>query len=165
MKNNRRNFLKLSGLTGLGVAGAGALKGFAQEPANNLIKHFDRKPPMQRFNMCDYAAPRLDKVRVGIIGLGDRGPGHLEGLVKIEGVEIKALCDVRPEAANSAKKALTDTAISLLSIRKIPNPGKNFANATILTSYTSVLPGICIRPWPCMLWNMENMLSLKCPSP
>jgi len=105
MKNNRRNFLKLSGLTGLGVAGS-ALKGFTQEPANNGVKQFDRQPPMQRFNMCDYAAPRLDKVRVGIIGLGDRGPGHLEGLVKIEGVEIKALCDVRPEAANSAKKSI-----------------------------------------------------------
>src|SRR5690606_14946422 len=107
MKNNRRNFLKLSGLTGLGVAGAGALKGFANEPANNVaVKQFDRKPTMQRFNMCDYAAPTLDTVRVGLIGLGDRGPDHLSGLIKIEGVQIKALCDVRPEAANRAKKSI-----------------------------------------------------------
>ena len=43
----------------------------------------------QRFNMAGYAAPKLDTVRVGIIGLGNRGPGHLRTLVQIEEVEIK----------------------------------------------------------------------------
>ena len=111
MKSNRRNFLKLSGLSGLSIAGGGIFKNFSQaNKEENMLKMLYRKPPMQRFNMCGYAAPKLDVVRIGIIGLGERGFGHLNGLIKIEGVEIKALCDIRPEFANKAKKSLEGTA-------------------------------------------------------
>lgn len=109
MKNNRRSFLKFTGLTGLGVAGAGILKGAASENDNRYesnLHHFTKEEHNQRFNMCGYAAPKLDTVRIGIIGLGDRGPDHLRILAKIEGVEIKGLCDIRPENANAAKKLI-----------------------------------------------------------
>lgn len=43
--------------------------------------------------MSGYAAPKLDKVRIGFIGLGMRGPGAVERMSHIEGVEIVALCD------------------------------------------------------------------------
>jgi predicted dehydrogenase len=101
MKDNRRNFLKLTGLTGLGVVGGGILKGFAN---GNTVTQSDKIPHNQRFNMSGYAAPKLDVVRVGFIGLGNRGPTHMMNMTKIEGVEIKALCDIRPEYANRAKK-------------------------------------------------------------
>ena len=52
--------------------------------------------------MSGYAAPKLDPVRVGFIGLGNRGPDHLKNMTKLEGVEIKALCDLRSEYANRA---------------------------------------------------------------
>ncbi len=54
--------------------------------------------------MSGYAAPKLDTVRVGFIGLGGRGPSHLNAISKIEGTEIKALCDLRLESVNKAKK-------------------------------------------------------------
>ena len=38
-----------------------------------------------------------------------RGPSHLRQLIHIEGVEIKALCDLRPEKAEDAKKMLKNT--------------------------------------------------------
>ncbi|MDQ4140421.1 MAG: Gfo/Idh/MocA family oxidoreductase, partial [Bacteroidota bacterium] len=63
-----------------------------------------RKAHIQKFNMSGYAAPKLDTVRLGFIGLGNRGPTHLEHATKIEGVEIKALCDIRPEKVAAAKK-------------------------------------------------------------
>jgi hypothetical protein len=47
----------------------------------------------QSFNMSGYAAPPLEKVRIGFIGLGMRGPGAVERMAHIEGVEIAALCD------------------------------------------------------------------------
>jgi len=47
----------------------------------------------QRFNMSGYAAPKLDKVRIGFVGLGQRGPGAVERMSYIEGVEIVGLCD------------------------------------------------------------------------
>ena len=59
--------------------------------------------------MSGYAAPKIDTVRIGIIGLGMRGPGAVERLSYIEGVEIKGLCDLRPEKAEEALKLLEKT--------------------------------------------------------
>ena len=104
MKENRRNFLKLTGLTGLGMAGGGILKTFA----GTVTEQNTEKPYVQRFNMSGYAAPKIETVRVGFIGLGHRGPTHLSNMTKLGGVEIKAVCDIRPEHANRAKKIATD---------------------------------------------------------
>lgn len=107
MKNNRRDFLKLSGLTGLSVAGGGIFKVLANDGNNHdsqVLNHLTRQPDGQRFNMSGYAAPRLETVRVGFIGLGQRGPSHMMNVTKIEGVEVKAVCDVRPAYADRAKK-------------------------------------------------------------
>lgn len=46
-----------------------------------------------RFNMSGYRAPKLDKVRVAIVGLGNRGSGAVDRYTYIEGAEIVALCD------------------------------------------------------------------------
>ncbi|MCC7043189.1 MAG: Gfo/Idh/MocA family oxidoreductase [Acidobacteria bacterium] len=43
-----------------------------------------------------FAAPALPRVRVGVIGLGNQGPSHVENFTKIEGVDIVALCDLVP---------------------------------------------------------------------
>ena len=60
----------------------------------------------QKFNMHGYAAPKLDKVRVGFIGMGRRGSGTLIRFSSIDGVEVKALCDVVPERVDSTAKLL-----------------------------------------------------------
>lgn len=101
MKRDRRNFLKLSGLAGIGIAGGNMASA-------NVVTNQPGAPQQgsQRFNMCGYAAPKLETVRIGFIGLGNRGPGAVERMNKIEGVDIKALCDIRPEKANAAKKLL-----------------------------------------------------------
>lgn len=106
MKSNRRDFLKASGLAGLGLAGANILDGQAAVPstANGL-----RPQQGKHFNMSGYAAPKIETVRIGFIGLGNRGPGAVSRMSKIDGVDIKALCDIRPEKANAAKALLADT--------------------------------------------------------
>ncbi|MBD0352895.1 MAG: Gfo/Idh/MocA family oxidoreductase [Flavisolibacter sp.] len=107
MKSNRRNFLKLSGLTGIGIASSHIVKAFGSEDGNQSKTLLSKSDP--RFNMCGYAAPKLETVRIGFIGLGNRGPGAVMRTSKIEGVEIKALCDIRPEKANGAKKKLLES--------------------------------------------------------
>ena len=102
MNNNRRAFFKRTSLAGLGLAGIPLLNGAASAPDA-------RKTRKQRFNMSGYAAPKIEKVRVGIIGLGNRGPSHLETMRYIEGVEFRALCDVRPERVAAARKRLDGT--------------------------------------------------------
>ena len=110
--NNRRDFLKLSGLAGLGLAGAG-LPGLAQGGvsgnAGTIQQQLARSQRQQRFNMSGYAAPKLETVRIGFIGLGQRGPGAVNRMSHIQGVEIKALCDIRPERVEKVKKSLEGT--------------------------------------------------------
>lgn len=114
MKQNRRDFIKLSGIAGLSLASGGIMKNYASElnkDDSNLaqeILNFDSKNK-QLFNMSGYAAPKIDNVGIGIIGLGQRGPSHMKTMSRIDGVEIKALCDLIPEKAESAKKQLANT--------------------------------------------------------
>ena len=59
--------------------------------------------------MASFTAPRLSTVGIGIIGLGNRGPGHLRSLLRIEGVEIKGLCDKNPERVEAALEQVRHT--------------------------------------------------------
>ncbi|MFN8344975.1 MAG: Gfo/Idh/MocA family oxidoreductase [Spirosomataceae bacterium] len=96
----KREFIKL---VGAGVAGAGL-----SQPA--LAKGEKTGAHRQQFNMSGYAAPKLETVRIGYIGLGNRGAGALDRIVYLENVQIKALCDIRPEKAEAARKKLEGTA-------------------------------------------------------
>lgn len=80
----------------------------AKETESNLAAILEsvKKSHSQKFNMSGYAAPALPVIRVGIIGLGDRGSGAVERLSYIEGVEIKALCDLRQVAVAGSQKYL-----------------------------------------------------------
>lgn len=103
--SNRRDFLKLTGL-----AGAGLLTGCAtgiNAATENTQKRY--KNYTQKFNMSGFAAPALETVRIGFIGLGNRGPSAVVRMSKIEGVDIKGLCDLRPEKAEAAKQKIANT--------------------------------------------------------
>ncbi len=105
--NRRREFLKSTGLAGLGLFGAGSV--LAEEFQNLPHEAKYGASRVQTFNMSGFAAPKIETVRIGIVGLGQRGPGAVDRLSKIEGVEIKALCDLLPERAEKAKKSLEGT--------------------------------------------------------
>ncbi len=57
-------------------------------------------------DVLELATAPIPHLRVAFIGLGMRGPGAVARFTKIEGVEIVALCDVRPERVASANKIL-----------------------------------------------------------
>jgi predicted dehydrogenase len=108
MKNNRRSFLKLTGLAGLTITGGGFLKGFAATPKDKDAAIAEIGNPFaEHFNMSGYGAPKLETVRAGFIGLGQRGPEHVKNLAKLQGVQINGLCDVRPECVEDVRKTLT----------------------------------------------------------
>ncbi len=112
MKTNRRHFLKIAGLTGAGLSGVAYSQGcniFSQKAASSVLDHIKKdveKQYLQTFNMSGYAAPKLEKVRVGIIGIGARGIGAVSRLSYLEGLEIKGICDVLPEKAEAGKKGI-----------------------------------------------------------
>lgn len=92
--NNRRDFLKLTGLTGLGIAGDWS--------------QFDI-PRKQKFNMSGYGAPAIDTVRIAYVGVGNRGTGAVKRIVRLENVDVKAICDIRPEKAEEAAQVFKGT--------------------------------------------------------
>ncbi len=89
--SSRRNFLKASGMTAaaLSVGCTGIPK---------------RKYP----TVGNLACPALETVKVGVIGLGMRGPGAVYRLAAIPGVRVTALCDIYQARVDGPSKWLTD---------------------------------------------------------
>ncbi len=86
-EQNRRDFLKLGAAAGLGAAlGGMSLSGCAG--AGRRLGPAPREP---------FAARPIDRVRVGYVGVGGMGSAHVRNLLRIDGVEITAVCDIVPE--------------------------------------------------------------------
>ena len=103
MKSDRRKFLQQVTL------GAGSL---VSMPAFAKFKSFETgdldiaNKGDQHFNMCGYAAPKMESVRIGVIGLGMRGSEAVSRLSYIDGAEIVALCDKYADRVAAAQKTL-----------------------------------------------------------
>ena len=96
---SRRKFLTLAGATSAGItllAAAGTASAKSATPR--------ARPGQQRLFGLKF--PPLEKVRVGFIGVGSRGSSLLGNLLDIDGVEIKAVCDVVPDRVKSAQQRL-----------------------------------------------------------
>lgn len=101
MKTTRRDFLKISSLAGVGLATSTVPENYSTGK-DGIVK----KNNFQRFNMCGFAAPKLETVRIGFIGLGNRGPHAVERMSHVEGTVVKALCDIRSDKVKAVKKKL-----------------------------------------------------------
>lgn len=55
------------------------------------------RPAMQPQASPLFAAPPIDEVRVGFVGVGGQGSVHVENFLTLEGVQVKAICDIAPE--------------------------------------------------------------------
>lgn len=64
------------------------------------------QPAAGQQDMLAFAADPIKVVRVGFIGLGMRGADAVVRFTNIENVEIKALCDIRPERVAKSQAAL-----------------------------------------------------------
>lgn len=100
---NRRTFL------GLGAAGAAAtLLGACTDGSQNDESTRNQPSGLGQPPDAFLAAPPIDVVRIGFVGVGGQGIVHVENLVQIEGTRVAAICDVRPEHADRARKIVTD---------------------------------------------------------
>lgn len=62
--------------------------------------------PADQISMLGFAAEPIGKVRVGFIGLGDRGDGAVHRFTYIDGAEIVALCDIEEDRVNDMQNLL-----------------------------------------------------------
>lgn len=57
---------------------------------------------------ADLVAPKMDRVRVGFIGVGARGSGHVVQMMAIDGVDVVAICDNHVPTAEASVKRVKD---------------------------------------------------------
>ena len=89
---DRREALKRGAGLGLGIAGLGSTEGLGAAPIQTPAP----KTPL--------TTPPLDLVRIGFVGIGGMGSAHVRNLLRIEGCEIRALCDIVPEKVTRAQQ-------------------------------------------------------------
>ncbi len=90
---NRREFLELAG----GFAALSALQGCASERFAGGATA-----------MSNFAVAPMEKIRIGYIGIGERGTWAVRRVSRIPVTETAALCDLRPEAVDSARTWLVE---------------------------------------------------------
>ncbi|MBC7873342.1 MAG: Gfo/Idh/MocA family oxidoreductase [Ferruginibacter sp.] len=107
MNSDRRKFLRRiaigSGMLATGFPSIANVVGTSDE---QMDRSSEQESNGQQFNMCGYAAPKIETVRIGVIGLGQRGSEAVERLSYIDGVEIVALCDKYPDRITKSQKSL-----------------------------------------------------------
>lgn len=107
MDNNRREFLRRVVIgTGAMAAGLPALANQFGVSDDEMKLSKETESAGQRFNMCGYAAHKIETVRIGVVGLGQRGSEAVERLSFIDGLEIVALCDKYPDRVAASQKTL-----------------------------------------------------------
>lgn len=93
-----------AGAVALGGSGSGARGAAVKLPEIARQAARDRGP--QKRNMCGFAAPKIETVRIGLIGLGSRGGGAVGRLSKVPGAKIVAVCDLIESKATRTKARL-----------------------------------------------------------
>jgi len=98
MQVNRRGFLNQAAWAG------GALGTLAWPGCAMLSGVSERKGK----SMIGFRCEPLKQIRVGVIGVGHRGPGAVKRLSLIPGVEIRAISDLYEDRVAKQVKSLTD---------------------------------------------------------
>jgi hypothetical protein len=96
----RREFL---GITCAATAGLGLAAGAKPQSSETP----ESKPRRGQQRVFGLKCPPLNNVRVGFIGVGNRGQSLMSNLLDVDGIEIKAVCDIVPERVKSAQKRVT----------------------------------------------------------
>ena len=98
--------LLLATLFSLGTINAqGKTKG-KQPKKSYLIETAIPKRPTGQKDVLGLRLAPMPVVRVGFIGLGMRGPSAVERFTHLDGVEIKAICDLHPERVEKSQAIL-----------------------------------------------------------
>ena len=91
---HRRTLIKL-GLTGI------AAPVFNTEPRGSSLEKVETEPLEQMSNLAParrefFAASPMETVRIGFVGVGGMGSAHCQNLLRIDGAEIRSVCDIIP---------------------------------------------------------------------
>ena len=105
-RQNRRGFLKLSALSA-GFLGLAPGKFYAHEKIEEKLHNHTASPKKQGEPMIGLRVDPIEQVRIGIIGVGNRGYGHVKTINALAPkAKIVAICDIRESRVTSALNLL-----------------------------------------------------------
>lgn len=145
---DRRKFLKSAAAS----AAVGVVAGCAKNGSGNGAATLKS----QGSSVMGLVVPKMDVIRIGFIGVGVRGGDyHVKNFVKMDGVEVKAICD-------TDQKSL-DSAVNYLVKQGLPAPtkytGSDFAYRDMLNRQ-DIDVVIISTPWkwhtPMAIESMES---------
>ncbi len=100
---DRRELLKL-GAAGMGLAALGGCAPKEEESLHSLIQRTDLGPAP----LAPFAAPSMELVRIGMVGVGLQGTSHVRNFLRVEGCQITAVCDTVPEKAERSARLVEE---------------------------------------------------------
>ena len=113
--------------------------------------------------MLQLACPPMPVVRIGFVGLGNRGMATLRRYLVIDGVQIVALCDInQAHLAEAASLLHVDGQYSPMLLDSSDGWKQMCHRDDIDLIYIYVPTGSPIPLWPAMLWNRESMSLSRC---
>lgn len=95
---NRRDFIKSTATAAVGAAIVGLSVSSCQEQPKQKLK---TKASLS-------SVKPMDKVRIGFVGVGSQGSFHVQNFLKMDNVEIKAVCDIIPDKVEKIQKWVVD---------------------------------------------------------
>jgi hypothetical protein len=98
--------LKISAGAGLGLALG--TPGHGAADTTPAVRALDYEIPEGYLSATGFAAPALDVVRIGFVGVGLQGGSHVQNFLGIDGVEIGAICDIDEPRAREVAQWITD---------------------------------------------------------
>ena len=98
---DRRDFIRTAAIAGAGL-------GLGVERLHGAdLPH--RAPPVGGVAADGLlVAPPLERVRMGFVGVGHQGSSHVQNFVRLENVDVRAICDVVPAHVERSQKVVTD---------------------------------------------------------
>ena len=96
---SRRNFMVRTAMGGAGLVIANDILSESLSAAT---------PKSTNATMIGVPFEAKERVKLGIIGVGGRGTSLLRDLLAVDGVDVKAICDLVPEKVDHAQKMVTD---------------------------------------------------------
>jgi predicted dehydrogenase len=133
-KTNRRNFLRLSSLAGLGMA---------------MPKETHATTPIA-VPIIGRGKPK-DKLKVGLIGVGMRGRNHLDLFLRRSDCEVAAICDIDPGALAESQKM-----IAVANRSKAMEYGKDEHDYHRMIDKEKLDAVIIATPWE---WHSEQAIA------
>ncbi len=105
-KFNRRSFISKSVFSLAALSSSTFIKG-----KSNSSSYFHNKNLFSNnAYLGDFKAPKISNVRLAIIGVGNRGYGHIQNIARIDHVEIVGISDLYEDLVNRSTQIIDELA-------------------------------------------------------